>query len=448
MAKAKQLSYVCRECGTQYAKWLGQCGQCESWNSIVEIEQAPTAATKAKAKLSSKLFKLSEVKVSKEEARIKTNLEFLDRILGGGLPQGSVTLVAGQPGTGKSTLLFQMLFKNPTSKILYISAEESPSQVAARFGKQGRDNPNFYLLTENRVSEILEQIDLIEPDIVVVDSIQMLMSESVDRMKGGVATVREVAEALVTKAKAMSLQLWIVGHVNKDGDIAGPKTLEHLVDTVLTFSGSDDPQVRVLQTQKHRFGQSGELAVLEMSKDGLSEKPGAESYWMEEHNRDVPGCAFAAVMMGSRVYCVEIQALCAKTHFPSPRRSTTGYDMNRLYLILAVLEKRLKIPFSHLDVYLNVVGGLKLTDPAADLAVAAALVSAHTEKSPARSTVYCGELGLTGEIRKVSSLTQRIQAISQLGKNSFVCAEIKNLSAESMQLVQTSELRRALQKLL
>ncbi|PIR22309.1 MAG: DNA repair protein RadA [Deltaproteobacteria bacterium CG11_big_fil_rev_8_21_14_0_20_45_16] len=444
MAKLKtQTAFACESCGTAYSKWQGQCESCGSWNTVVSRQE------KIEKLGNSRLLRLSEVEVSDDYHRQSTGLDFLDRILGGGLPRGATILLAGQPGTGKSTLLFQ-LFGTSKQKCLYVSAEESAQQVASRFRKQTK-NPasDFFLHTENQLSEILRTIDKLKPDLVAIDSIQMIVGESLDRMKGGSASIREVSEALVAKAKAMNFTLWIVGHVTKDGEIAGPKTLEHLVDSVILFSEGEESQVRILQTQKHRFGISGELAILEMSSQGLSERPGAESYWMQDHAVDLPGCAFGAALFGSRVYCVEIQALCSDTHFPSPRRSANGFDINRLYLLLAVLEKRLKFAFSHQDVYLNVVGGLKLTDPAVDLAVAAALVSAQTEKPTDRRSVFVGELGLTGEIRMVPSLAQRLRACEQVGRARFICPVSKKLEApDSVELLQYRELKEALKDLL
>jgi len=447
MAKSKKQSYVCQSCGAEFAKWMGRCTQCQSWNTV-----ALEADIQSKGS-SRSLVRLSEVEVKESFQKQSLGLEFLDRILGGGLPSSATVLLAGQPGIGKSTLLFQML-SQLKSKILYVSAEESVQQIANRFHSQKQSiNENFYILTENRISDILQEIDSLRPEIVAVDSIQMLSSDSLDRAKGGAASIREVAESLVTAAKTYNFTLWIVGHVTKDGEIAGPKTLEHLVDSVLLFSSAEEPHVRLLQTQKHRFGQSGELAVLEISEKGLAERPGAETYWLQSHTEDMPGCAFAAVLLGSRVYCVEIQALCASTHFPSPRRSTTGFDLNRLYLILAVLEKKLKIPFSNHDVYLNVVGGLKLSDPGVDLAVAAALVSAQTERAVCREMLYCGEIGLTGEVRRAPSMLQRAKAAAQVGKTKFICAkskEFKNLakSKTGPSVISVNDIHEALKGLL
>lgn len=416
MARTKKEAYFCADCGATYSKWMGKCLDCGAWNSIEERNSSAGSSD------SSKLVRLLDVEPGKVSQRRKTQVDFLDRVLGGGLPAGATVLLAGEPGIGKSTLLFQM-FAVQKDLALYVSAEESVDQVALRFSSaKTKPSENLYAFAENRLSEIVAQIERLKPKVVAIDSIQMIVADERDRVRGGSAAVREVAETLIGLAKKHNLLLWIVGHVTKEGDIAGPRTLEHLVDSVLLFSSAEDASLRILQTQKHRFGQSGELALLEISKDGLSEKEGAESFWLQDHDQGTSGVAYAPVMMGSRVYCIEVQALCAPTHFPSPRRSTSGFDMNRLYLLLAVLEKRLKLKLSSHDVYVNIVGGLKVQDPALDLAVAAALFSAQTEKPIPASFAFCGEVGLTGEIRNVAFLKDRAKSLLKTGKTNFVAA--------------------------
>lgn len=412
MRKSKVEAYRCSECGASFPKWMGQCQQCESWNTVVE-----NISTNASG--SFRLKPLSEIEAGSVEEKVSTEIAFLDRVLSGGYLPGQVLLLAGQPGTGKSTLLFQLFSAQKNKKLLYVSAEESASQVARRFQKS-KDQDDIFVLTDNRIGAIVQAAESLKPDMIAVDSIQMILSDDLEKSRGGMSAVREISEQLVALGKSLDIPVWIVGHVTKDGDIAGPKTLEHLVDTVLLFSNTEDPQLRILQTQKHRFGVSGELAVLEMSRNGLKEVPAGENFWIEDHDGDLAGCAFAPVVLGSRVYCIEVQALCVNSYFPSPRRSTSGYDLNRLHLLLAVLEKQLKFPFSQQDVYLNVVGGMKVVDPALDLAVAAALVSAFTERPVNSKKIYCGELGLTGEIRRVSSSSQRIRAAEQIKKMIFV----------------------------
>jgi len=417
MAKPKTFAYFCNSCGSKYSKWQGQCHECEGWNTVVEIISSQTKDNKA--------IRLREFKSKTSETKQKTDLPFLDRLLGGGVPLGTTLLVAGEPGIGKSTLLFQMVAKQK-GNVLYVSAEESVDQISRRFrGFQKNLSEGLYVLAENQIQLILKQIDVLKPQVVVIDSIQMILSDSETRAKGGMATLREVTETLVTKAKAMGIILWIVGHVNKDGDVAGPKTLEHLVDTVLIFSMGEDSRLRLLQTQKHRFGPSGEVALLEIDGTGLQEQKDANSYWSRSHASAVSGCALCPVLMGSRVFCVEVQALVVESFFSSSRRSTSGFDLNRLYLLLAVLEKRLKIPFSRFDVYLNIVGGLKVSDPAADLAVAAALLSAHSEKPVSMTDVFCGEIGLTGELRAVPAMSDRMRTASQLKKKVWIGASSK-----------------------
>jgi DNA repair protein RadA/Sms len=361
---------------------------------------------------------MTEVSTAESEARRNSGIEFLDRVLGGPLPEGTVVLVAGEPGIGKSTLLFQMMAKQK-DPVLYVSAEESEQQIAKRFRKLSPElSDQLYLISESRISEILQSIESLKPKVVVIDSIQMMISDNESFAKGGAANLREAADVLIQAAKAQNFTLWIIGHVTKEGEIAGPKTLEHLVDTVLVFSAAEDSRLRLLQSQKNRFGPSGELAVLEMDERGLTEKKDDAAFWIHKASAQVPGCALAPISFGSRILAVEIQALVVNSYFPSPRRSTSGFDLNRLLLLLAVLEKRLHIPFSRMDVYLNIVGGLKLSDPTADLAVAAALASAHSERALSAQCFLSAEVGLTGELRPVPSFSNRARYLQQSFKDS------------------------------
>lgn len=432
MAKTKSFAYRCESCEAELSQWYGRCPKCDEWNSVIE-RVSPATKKKQKARA------LSEISEGQTLVRQSTHLDFLDDILGGGLPEATTVLLAGEPGIGKSTLLFQM-FSKSKERVLYVSAEESAAQVAGRFRSFSKQqDSDFFVLTDHRLSQILEEIERLQPKMVAIDSIQMISTESLDRARGGAANLREISDQLVSTAKAKGFTLWIVGHVTKDGDIAGPKTLEHLVDSVLLFSSCDEPGVRFLQTQKHRFGKSGELAVLEISEAGLNEKKGGESFWIQENNQNLSGCAQTAVLFGSRVYCVEIQALCTPTHFPSPRRSTTGFDINRLFLILAVLEKKLKVNLSQMDVYLNVVGGLKIQDPAADLAVAAALLSSLEDKAISSKSIFCAEIGLTGELRKVPQSSERAKLCEKLGKTEFVTATLGASKSPNLRNIQMRE---------
>ncbi len=418
MAKSKTKPFVCQDCGAEYAKWVGKCLECGQWNSVSEVLllAGPLSA-------GAEPIRLLDVEASGPATFHSTHISFLDRVVGGkGCPLGTVLFLAGEPGIGKSTLLFQMMSLQ-NERGLYVSAEESVSQIAHRFkGFGGKISNELFIVSENRLFSILQQMDRLKPKVVVIDSIQMILSEDDARVRGGFSTLREVMEALVQKAKSLGITLWVVGHVNKEGDIAGPKTLEHLVDVVLTFSSVDDSRFRILQAQKNRFGPSGEFVFLEMSETGLSEKTEVDSFWNTHHGQSVSGCALAPIVMGSRILLVEIQALVVPSYFPSPRRSTSGFDMNRLYLLLAVLEKKLKIRFSTLDVYLNIVGGLRISDPSADLAVAAALVSAHTERSIPLSRVYCAEIGLTGELRPGGASRDRFRLAQNQGKTNIYTA--------------------------
>jgi DNA repair protein RadA/Sms len=391
--------------------------------------------------------RFADVEVSDSLKPKAVGLEFLDRILGGGLPNSAATLLAGEPGIGKSTLLFQLFSKTP-QKSLYVSAEESVEQVAARFKNHHASGDHLYILAESRLSEIVRQIEELKPERVAIDSIQMILADTgLEKSRGIASSVRETAEALVGLAKGMGFQLWIVGHITKDGEIAGPKMLEHLVDTVLTFSQSDEPGTRVLQVQKHRFGASGELALLSISEKGLAEKKDAEGFWMSKRDHESPGCAFVPVLFGSRVYCVEVQALATPTFYPAPRRSASGFDLNRLHLLCAVLEKHLGLSLSKYDIYLNVVGGIRIQDPVADLACAAAIVSSLTEKSIPMEIAFSGELGLTGEIRPSPQLPERSRLLERLGKKMLLAAGGERVTA-GIRVKQVRHLRDALGSLI
>ncbi|MBN8554593.1 MAG: DNA repair protein RadA [Deltaproteobacteria bacterium] len=446
MAKLKSQPYICSSCHTSYAKWMGRCTECGELNTVSEVVSITTSGRSTSAPV-----RLVDVKDIQNDEKKSTHLDFLNRLVGDGIPTGTAILLAGEPGIGKSTLLFQMMAQQSES-VLYVSAEESVQQISRRFKSfPSKNSDQLFIISENHTGRVLEHIDALKPEVVVIDSIQMMMTDSEDRVKGGVASLKEITEALVNRAKERGFILWIVGHVNKDGDIAGPKTLEHLVDTVLIFSMAEDSRLRILQTQKNRFGPSGELALLEMDEKGLREKQEGDSYWVHQRDQGVAGCAISSILFGSRVLSVEIQALVVDSYFPSPRRSTSGFEFNRLYLLLAVLEKRLKIPFGKMDVYLNVVGGLKISDPGADLAVAAALVSAHSEKPIPKQTIFCGEIGLTGELRPVAALKDRIRSASQSHPkarfltSSGVASEVK--VKEGFQVKGFDSLEKALQSL-
>lgn len=450
MKKKLRESFQCSSCEARFPQWYGRCPQCQEWNTLEAVVESITPTGPATAPRGS-ARPLSEISATEVLQKESLNLDFLDRVLGGGLPRSAVVLVAGEPGIGKSTLLFQMAAHLKNQTCLYVSAEESVGQLNSRFRQLGKENAeNIFVMSENRLPVILSEIQKIKPHHVVIDSIQMMYGDSPERIKGGQAAIREVSEDLVSYAKAYNVTLWIVGHVTKEGEIAGPRSLEHLVDSVLFFSSANEPDIRLLQTGKHRFGQSGELVLLEMTEKGLVEKEGVDEFWMQARDKSVSGCALASVMLGSRCYCIEIQALCVPSFFPSPRRSTSGFDYNRLLLILAVLERRLKLSFSQDDVYLKVVGGLKIQDPAADLAVAAALVSAKTEMPVNLDQVFCGELGLTGELRPVPQIRDRLKAAARIGKSQMRCGPYskKALASREIDVASSYSLSESLAPLL
>jgi len=446
VAKSKDLVFRCQSCGASYAKWMGKCLGCNAFNSV---EQVHETARSASAQIEVRAQLVKDLLPQADEPRQALGIDFLDRIVSGGLPPGTAVFIAGEPGIGKSTLLFQLL-SQMTQLCLYVSSEESTSQLSRRFrGMRAKPSDRMYLLSSQNLGEILEQMTAIKPQIMVLDSIQMVLAEE-GKVKGGVASLRETSEQLVTLAKQLGVTLFIVGHVNKEGEIAGPKTLEHLVDTVLTFTMAEDSRHRILQTQKNRYGPSGELALLEISESGLKEVPSADSFWTQKHVSEVFGCAIAPVVVGSRIMNVELQALVVQSYFPSPRRSSNGFELNRLFLLLAVLEKHLRIPFSKMDVYLNVVGGLKISDPGADLAAAAALISAYFEKPVLKSGVYVGEIGLTGELRPPALYSERLKYAQQSKVRSVIgpALESRLKGAEAVDLKAAASLRHAFVSLL
>lgn len=436
MAKQKVQPYICRECSAEYSKWLGKCEACESWNTIEE--RAVNTRSGASTSIPQRFL---DVEITSDQAVQNLEIEFLNRVVGGGLPRDAVVLLAGEPGIGKSTLLLQ-LFAQSSESCLYVTAEESVEQIASRFQKHKAKSEELYILSESRLSAIVAQMNELKPKRLAIDSIQMISVDSgLEKARGFSSSIREATEVLIHEAKRLGVQLWIVGHITKDGEIAGPKTLEHLVDTVLTFSSSDEPGLRLLQAQKNRFGPSGEIVLLEMNESGLRERPDAQGFWMSQNAGEVVGCAHVPVVLGSRVYCVEVQALCTPTYYPSPRRSTSGFDLNRLHLLCAVLERHLQVPLSKVDVYLNVVGGIRLQDPAVDLAVAMAILSSHDERAIPVDWAFCGELGLTGEVRKLPQLAERARVLSRVGKRVLCCASAESLDKKEKIAVEVQNLR-------
>ncbi len=452
MAKAKSF-YVCAECRYESAKWYGKCPQCGEWNTMEE--HAPVAVGKkvgaAKAAVGvASVKKLSEIS-SDIEKRLLTGTSEFDRVLGGGIVEGSLILLSGDPGIGKSTILLQICQKlGENHTVLYISGEESARQIKLRANRLGVDTDNLYILAETDVATIVETIKVEKPDTVIIDSIQTMMIDDVSSNAGSVTQVRECTNIFMHLAKSLGIPIFIVGHVNKDGAIAGPKVLEHIVDTVLYFEGERNYSYRILRSAKNRFGSTNEIGVFEMTQEGLKEVQNPSLLMLSGRPKNTSGTCVACTMEGSRPILAEVQGLVTASGFGTPRRMSTGYDYNRMSMIIAVLEKRAGYFFNNMDAYLNVVGGLKLYEPAADLTVALALLSSLKDVVVNDNTLAFGEIGLAGEIRAVNNCEQRIQEAQRLGFTKCVIPfhNYKSLSKElkaNVDIVPVRTIRAALE---
>ena len=417
MPKLKTVFY-CTQCGNESPKWQGRCTACGAWNSLVEHTEKPVAAGRAKSApvgTSRTPKKLSQI-LSDDEIRFSTGMGELDRVLGGGAVAGSLVLVGGAPGIGKSTLLLQICKSLCNGKkVLYISGEESEKQLKMRAQRIGTQAEDLYLLSETRLSDILEAVDSIVPDILIVDSVQTLYRDENESAPGSVSQVKDCTMALMQLSKSEGITVFVVGHINKDGAIAGPKVLEHMVDCVLYFEGDPHSSYRLLRAAKNRFGSTNEIGVFEMADTGLVEVPNPSQMLLEGRPEGAPGTCVACVMEGTRPVLAEVQALVSKTTFNVPRRTADGFDFNRAALLLAVGEKRCNMKLSAFDAYINVIGGLRLDEPGADLPVILAVASSYRDAVIPADLVAIGEVGLTGEIRSVSNLNQRLGEIARLG---------------------------------
>ena len=416
MAKSKTVFY-CTNCGNETAKWQGRCSACGAWNTIEEhIERpAPVKGRSASVGVSRKAQRLSQV-TGDTEIRFSTGIGELDRVLGGGAVEGSLVLVGGAPGIGKSTLLLQICTcLCQGRKVLYVSGEESERQLKLRAERLGVSPEELYILSETRMSDILEAIQEIRPDVLIADSIQTLFNEENESSPGSVSQVKDCTMSLMTISKSQGITVFVVGHINKDGNIAGPKVLEHMVDCVLYFEGDPNTSYRLLRAAKNRFGSTNEIGVFEMLDTGLKEVPNPSQMLLEGRPEGASGTCVACVMEGTRPVLAEVQALVSKTSFNVPRRTADGFDFNRAALLLAVTEKRAGMKLSLFDAYINVIGGLRLDEPGADLAVVLAVVSSYRDQPISGDLVAIGEVGLTGEIRSVSHMNQRLQEVARLG---------------------------------
>lgn len=454
MATKSKTVYICSNCGYETAKWAGKCPDCGEWNTMEETVRAPAAAPKfsAAARPASALLTrpltIQEID-SDDEERYHTGLSELDRVLGGGLVKGSLVLISGDPGIGKSTILLQICeYLGQNHRILYVSGEESARQIKLRAARLGVSSPNLRILSETDVQLVIEHIRAEKPDIVMVDSIQTMNFTDLNSSPGSVTQVRECTNAIMRCSKALDIPAILVGHVNKDGAIAGPKVLEHIVDAVLYFEGDRQMTYRILRAVKNRYGSTNEIGVFDMGEAGLRQIENPSQAMLSGRPKNASGTCVTAVMEGTRPLLAEIQGLATTSGFGTPRRMSTGFDYGRMALILAVLEKRAGFYFSNLDAYLNVVGGLRIDEPAVDLAVAMALVSSLKDTPIRDDTVVFGEIGLAGELRSVSHIEARVSEAFRLGFTRCVLPyhSVKNMDRkrfEGMELLGVRNVREA-----
>jgi len=438
MAKTKT-TFFCQNCGSSYAKWQGQCTVCKAWNTIVEevVQQEDkkdwkSSKNTAGTRRAVKPLKISEIDTS-QEARYRTEDAELDRVLGGGLVPGSLTLLGGEPGIGKSTLLLQISLRLPY-KTLYVSGEESQKQIKMRAERIPAKTDQCMVLTETKTQHIFRQIEAVEPDIVIIDSIQTLHSDYIESSAGSISQIRECTTELIKFAKETATPVLLIGHITKDGHIAGPKILEHMVDTVLQFEGDRNHVYRILRALKNRFGSTSELGIYEMQGSGLREVSNPSEILISKKEEELSGTAIAATMEGMRPLMIEIQALVSTAVYGTPQRSTTGYNAKRLNMLLAVLEKRAGFRLGAKDVFLNITGGITVDDPAIDLAVVAAILSSNEDIAVPKEYCFAAEVGLAGEIRPVNRVEQRILEAEKLGFTTIFVSKYNKIAKSNYKI--------------
>ncbi|MEE1884319.1 DNA repair protein RadA [Pedobacter flavus] len=456
MAKTKS-AFFCQSCGFESAKWLGKCPSCGQWNTFVEEVIEKSGALKSSWKSSNgsqRLHTPSKVQdiETTEMARIATGDAELDRVLGGGLVYGSVTLIGGEPGIGKSTLMLQLALQLKNLKVLYVSGEESEQQIKMRAERiTSSPSPDCYILTETLTQNIFKQIEALEPDILIVDSIQTMQSAHVESTPGSVSQVRECTAEFLRYAKETSTPVFLIGHITKDGMIAGPKILEHMVDTVLQFEGDRHHVYRILRSIKNRFGAAAELGIYAMSGDGLREVSNPSEILLLQREEELSGIAISATLEGARPMLIETQALVSTAAYGTPQRSANGFDTKRMNMLLAVLEKRCGFRLSTQDVFLNIAGGIKVEDPAIDLAILVAIISSHQDIPVSSKTCFAAEVGLSGEIRAVNRIEQRISEAEKLGFEKVMISAYNykglNLKKFNIQIVGVSKIEEVFQHL-
>lgn len=450
MAKTKT-TFFCQNCGAQFPKWVGKCNSCNEWNTIVEEviqrEEKISWKTGSSFKKSSKALKLKDITAVNEE-RINTCNNELNRVLGGGLVKGSVVLLGGEPGIGKSTLLLQIaLMMN--NKVLYVSGEESMTQIKLRADRLKKGNDNCLILTETKTDSIFKSAEDNVPEVIVIDSIQTLHTELIDASPGSISQIRETTSELIKYAKETNTPVILIGHITKEGNIAGPKILEHMVDVVLQFEGDRNHTYRILRAQKNRFGSTAELGIYEMLHTGLREVENPSEILISEKDDELTGTSIAATLEGMRPLMIEVQALVSSAVYGTPQRSCTGYNIKRLNMLLAVLEKRAGFKLGAKDVFLNIAGGLRVEDPSIDLAVVCAVLSSNAEISIPQNICFAAEVGLAGEIRAINRVEQRIQEAEKLGFKRIVLSKFNKISKKpsSIEIIKVSKIEEVLKVL-
>ncbi|MDA3894280.1 MAG: DNA repair protein RadA [Salinivirgaceae bacterium] len=449
MAKSKTV-YVCQNCGASSPKWIGKCTSCNEWNTYSEEVKTTSSKTPALSNsfaVGNSPIQLNQIK-SNEQKRFSTNNNEFDRVLGGGLVPGSVILIGGEPGIGKSTLLLQVAQKI-SGKVLYVSGEESAEQIKMRANRLKYSNENLFFLAEVLTEGIIQQSKNLNPDILIIDSIQTLRTEFVESSPGTVSQIRESATLLLHYAKEHGIPVLLVGHITKEGSLAGPKVLEHVVDTVIQFEGDSNFNYRILRAHKNRFGSTSEIGIFEMQESGLIEVPNPSEFLLSTNTDMYSGIATCCAIEGMRPLLIEVQSLVSSAVYGTPQRSTTGFDTRRLNMLLAVLEKRVGFRLSTKDVFLNIAGGLKVTDTATDLSVICAVLSSDVDRPIPKGTCFAGEIGLSGEIRATGRIDQRISEAERLGfKRIFVPKQKKQtISQQNIEVIEVDKVENAFSKL-
>ncbi len=451
MAKSKTI-WVCQNCGVESAKWIGRCPSCKEWNTYHEeiISASPTHESTFSLHKEKRKPELLDSIISDEKGRQKTGIAELDRILGGGIVGGSLILLGGEPGVGKSTLALQLALALKGEDILYVSGEESEEQISLRAKRMKNSNPGCYILSETELENILTHAENLKPGLIIIDSIQTISTGMIESSAGSVSQVRECAAQLLKYSKITGIPVFLIGHITKDGSLAGPKVLEHIVDVVLYFEGDNNYVYRILRSVKNRFGSTSEIGIFEMIETGLREVDNPSEMFINQHEEALSGISIAATVDGLRPFLIETQALVSSAVYGTPQRSSTGFDIRRLNMLLAVLEKRAGFRLGIKDVFLNLAGGIKVTDPAIDLAIISAVLSSNLDIPIGREICFSGETGLSGEIRPVSRIDQRIKEASKMGFTKIYISKyhrnisVKNLNIEVIQIGKIENLVRSL----